>query len=146
MKVLLTGSTGFLGRHLLPELVRLGNEVIAVGRDFSRVSNAAEDCDAIVHLAAQTQVSKAVENPEETWVGNIQGTWRVLEFARKHGIKRVITASTDKAYGRSTAPYFESTPLTPDRPYETSKACADMIARTYAATYGMRVAVTSLRV
>jgi len=142
MKVLLTGATGFLGRHLQPELVRIGCDVMAVGRDFLRISNAAESADAIIHLAAQTQVSKAVEDPESTWEGNVRGTWRVLEFARQHKIKRVIIASTDKAYGRSTAPYFESTPLTPDRPYETSKACADMIARTYVATYGMFVAVT----
>jgi CDP-glucose 4,6-dehydratase len=142
MRILVTGSTGFLGRHLEPALIARGHSVIGVARGIDRVSGVLSSVDCVVHLAAQTEVGRAVQHPAETFDANVRGTWNVLEACRLAKIRRVITASTDKAYGRSVAPYDESTPLTPDRPYETSKACADMIARTYASTYGMGVAVT----
>lgn len=142
MRILCTGSTGFLGSHLVPFLKMRGHDVIAVGRGIERLGDGLDFVDAVIHLAAMTEVGRAVREPVETFEANVRGTWNLLEACRRHKVKRIVTASTDKAYGRSLAPYDESTPLTPDRPYETSKACADMIARTYASTYGMSVAVT----
>jgi CDP-glucose 4,6-dehydratase len=76
----------------------------------------------------------------------VRGTWCLLEACRTLGtVQRVVVASSDKAYGsHEELPYREDFPLQPDFPYEVSKACADLIARSYASTYGMRVAVTRL--
>lgn len=142
MKLLVTGATGFLGRHLVPYLEGRAHKVVTVGRALDRVEHALSGVDCIIHLAAQTEFGKAVADPETTLEANVRGTWRVLDAARRAGVKRVIVASSDKSYGRATPPYSEDTPLAPDRPYETSKACAEMIARTYGATYGMEIAIT----
>ena len=170
MKAFVTGAAGFLGLHLCEALASKAERTIALVRDSPLKSSfwrfgfndpnfihvrgdvsdiellervlAEYEIDTVFHLAAQTQVSTAVANPVGTWIANIQGTWNLLEACRRQKTQRIIIASTDKAYGRSDAPYVEWTPLTPDRPYETSKACVDLLSRTYAATYGMKIAVT----
>jgi CDP-glucose 4,6-dehydratase len=104
------------------------------------------DVDTVVHLAAQTQVYKANRSPFETWETNVRGTYTLLETLREHGgLTRIVVASSDKAYGAHRAlPYREDTALQASYPYDVSKAATDMIARSYAATYGMPVAVTRL--
>jgi CDP-glucose 4,6-dehydratase len=110
-----------------------------------RVLNEHEVSD-VFHLGAQTIVGTANRSPLGTWEANVRGTWCLLEACRTlGGVQRVIVASTDKAYGsHEELPYREDFPLLPVFPYDVSKACADMIARSYASTYGMRVAVTRL--
>ena len=100
----------------------------------------------VFHLAAQTIVGTANRSPLGTWEANVRGTWCLLEACRTLGsVQRVVVASSDKAYGsHEELPYREDFPLDPDFPYDVSKACADLIARSYAATYGLRVAVTRL--
>jgi CDP-glucose 4,6-dehydratase len=100
----------------------------------------------VFHLAAQTIVGTANRSPLGTWEANVRGTWCLLEACRTLGsVKRVVVASSDKAYGsHEELPYREEFPLKPVFPYDVSKACADLIARSYASTYGMRVAVTRL--
>ena len=104
------------------------------------------EVDAVFHLAAQTIVGTANRSPLSTWEANVRGTWCLLEACRTLGsVQRVVVASSDKAYGsHEELPYREGFPLLPVFPYDVSKACADMITRSYAATYGMRVAVTRL--
>lgn len=89
------------------------------------------------HLAAQVEVGAAKNNPYGTWESNIRGTYTLLEVLRenKKNIKSIIIASSDKAYGEhgiKKMPYKENYNLKPIFPYDTSKACADMIAKTYA--------------
>jgi CDP-glucose 4,6-dehydratase len=100
----------------------------------------------VFHLAAQTQVGEANDAPLATWETNIRGTYMLLEAAREHDVAtRVVVASSDKAYGsHRELPYREDSALQPAYPYDVSKAAADMIARSYAVTYGMPVAVTRL--
>jgi CDP-glucose 4,6-dehydratase len=100
----------------------------------------------VFHLGAQTIVGTANRSPLGTWEANVRGTWCLLEACRTLGsVRRVVVASSDKAYGSHKGlPYREDFPLDPDYPYDVSKACADLIARSYAATYGLRVAVTRL--
>ena len=100
----------------------------------------------IVHLAAQTQVYKANRSPLETWETNVRGTYMLLEALREHGnVERIVVASSDKAYGaHRQLPYREDSALLASYPYDVSKAATDLIARSYAATYGMPVAVTRL--
>lgn len=167
MRCLVTGATGFLGRALISALKC---PVIALVRDLDTYVSAgakkdsgldATLCfgdlsdipslermlaeyriDTVMHLAAQTEISVAMVDPIGTFESNIRGTWNVLEACRRQKTKRIIIASSDKAYGRTSPPYREDLSLWPDRPYETSKACVDLLARTYASGYGMSIATT----
>ena len=92
--------------------------------------------EIVFHLAAQVEVGIANKNPLNTWETNIRGTYVLLESIRKYSkfIKSIIVASSDKAYGsypKKMLPYKESYDLRPIFPYDTSKACADMICRSY---------------
>ncbi len=96
------------------------------------------------HLAAQTTVATANRNPLSTFESNIRGTWTILEAARSVStIRGVVVASSDKAYGvHEELPYAEDASLIPKYPYDTSKACSDMLTRCYFHTYGVPAAVT----
>jgi len=100
------------------------------------------EINTVVHLAAQTQVSTAVADPIGTFEANVQGTWRVLEACRRQKVKRVIVASSDKAYGDWIVPYTEAQPVLAGGIYATSKAAADMITQSYMREYGMSIAIT----
>jgi CDP-glucose 4,6-dehydratase len=102
------------------------------------------EIDTVIHLAAQTLVPVANRNPVATFQSNIAGTWSLLEACRRSPkVKQIVLASSDKAYGEAEKlPYDESTPLCGRHPYDVSKSCADLIAQSYAATYGLPVAIT----
>jgi CDP-glucose 4,6-dehydratase len=111
---------------------------------------AEHDVEVVFHLAAQTIVGTANRSPLSTFEANVRGTYLLLEACRAAGVvgeapTRVVVASSDKAYGRhDDLPYREDSPLQPTYPYDVSKACTDLIARSYAATFGMPVAVSRL--
>ena len=104
----------------------------------------------VFHLAAQTIVGTANRSPLSTLETNVRGTYLLLEACRAVGVvgqavEGVVVASSDKAYGaHDELPYREDFALRPRFPYDVSKACADMIARAYAHTYDLPVAVTRL--
>jgi CDP-glucose 4,6-dehydratase len=102
------------------------------------------EIDTVIHLAAQTLVPVANRNPVATFESNIAGTWALLEACRRSPkVKQIVLASSDKAYGEAEKlPYDESTPLQGRHPYDVSKSCADLIAQSFAATYGLPVAIT----
>jgi CDP-glucose 4,6-dehydratase len=108
------------------------------------------DVKAVFHLGAQTIVGTANRSPLSTYETNIRGTYMLLEACRAvgvtgDGVERVVVASSDKAYGdHDELPYSEDFALQPRYPYDVSKAATDMIARSYAITYGLPVAVTRL--
>jgi CDP-glucose 4,6-dehydratase len=104
------------------------------------------EVDEVFHLAAQTIVGTANRSPLATWEANVRGTYSLLEACRGLGtVKRVVVASSDKAYGdHLELPYREDFALQPRYPYDVSKACTDLIARSYATTYDLPVAVTRL--
>ena len=101
---------------------------------------------SVYHLAAQTQVGEAYRSPLVTWETNIRGTYLLMEAVRGYDPgTHVVVASSDKAYGsHDDLPYREDFALQPLFPYDVSKAATDMIARSYAVTYDMPVAVTRL--
>jgi CDP-glucose 4,6-dehydratase len=100
--------------------------------------------DTVIHLAAQTLVGPAIEDPVGTFSNNIEGSWSVLEACRAtSGVRRIVVASSDKAYGDASGrPYREDMPLRAHHPYDMSKAATDMLAQTYSVTYGLPVAIT----
>src|SRR5262249_7158369 len=102
------------------------------------------EIDTVFHLAAQTIVGIANRNPVSTFRTNIGGAWSLLEACRRTPtVKQIVVASSDKAYGdQETLPYDETTPLIGCHPYDVSKSCADLIARTYAVTFGLPVVIT----
>jgi len=169
--VFVTGATGLLGSNLCASLVQAGAEVVALVRDgvpktrFSElglerevtiVRGALEDAatieraiheyaiDTVFHLGAQTIVGTANRNPRSTFEANVRGTWNVLEAVRSaRTVTRVVFASSDKAYGsHEVLPYDEGAPLKGEHPYDVSKSAADLIAQSYAKTYGVPVAIT----
>jgi len=169
--VLVTGATGLLGGWLVRRLVEAGASVTALVRDWAprsvlllnplmqkvalvrgdvRDQGVLEramgeyEIDTVFHLAAQTIVGVANRNPVSTFDSNIRGTWALLEAARRSPlVKAVVTASSDKAYGdHETLPYDETAALQGVHPYDASKSCADLIAKSYAQTFGVPVAIT----
>ena len=169
--VFVTGGTGFLGSYLVKKLVNYGANVTILVRDYVPQSNiyigeeykkvnvvqgTLEDyllierilgeyeIATVFHLAAQAIVGVANRNPLGTFRANIEGTWNILEAARKSPlIKQVIVASSDKAYGdQEKLPYDENMPLQGKHPYDVSKSCADLIAQTYYETYKLPVCIT----
>lgn len=96
-----------------------------------------------LHVAAQPIVGIANKSPLPTFEANIKGTWNILEVSRVFNTKAVVVASSDKAYGEhKKLPYKEDAGLLALHPYDSSKACTDILARCYANTYGLRAAVT----
>jgi len=102
------------------------------------------EIEIVFHLAAQSIVGTAVRSPMSTFETNIKGTWNVLEACRRvRTVKRVIVASSDKAYGvHERLPYTENAPLQGRYPYDVSKSCADLLAQAYFATYALPVCLT----
>jgi CDP-glucose 4,6-dehydratase len=103
------------------------------------------EIDTVFHLAAQTIVGTAVRSPLSTFEANIRGTWNLLEACRvcSQMVRSVVMASSDKAYGaHQQLPYSEETPLVGRAPYDVSKSCADLIARSFFETYDVPVVIT----
>jgi len=104
----------------------------------------------VFHLAAQTIVGTANRSPLSTFETNVKGTYTLLEACRALGVvgdplDAVVVASSDKAYGEhEDLPYREDHALEPRYPYDVSKACTDLIARSYAYGFDLPVAVTRL--
>jgi CDP-glucose 4,6-dehydratase len=99
---------------------------------------------AVFHLAAQAIVGTANRSPLSTFEANVRGTYNLLEACRTLGdsIERIVVASSDKAYGaHDELPYREDFALKAAFPYDVSKACADLIARSYASTFDLPLAV-----
>lgn len=169
--VFVTGPTGFLGSWLVAALVDAGAEVVGLIRDwvpqanlfysgnYPRIVSVRGDVrdrdllerilgeyeiDTVFHTAAQSIVPVANRNPLSTFATNIAGTWNLLEACRRSPlVKRIVVASSDKAYGASaTLPYDEATPLRGAHPYDVSKSCADLLCQSYAATYRLPVSLT----
>jgi CDP-glucose 4,6-dehydratase len=169
--VLITGATGFLGSWLTRRLLQSGADIVCLVRepvpesktmqpgllelvsvvrgdvkDHACIMRALREyeIDTVFHLGAQAIVSIANSNPVLTFESNIQGTWSLLEACRNSPlVKQIIMASSDKAYGdHDILPYHEDMALQGRHPYDVSKTCADLIARSYAVSFGLPVAIT----
>ncbi len=168
---LVTGATGLVGSWVVRRLLELEADVVCLLRDWVPESELVQadligktnlvrgdvqdqaalervlgeyEVDTVIHLAAQTVVGVANRNPISTFESNIAGTWRLLEACRRSPlVRQIVLASSDKAYGvKEVLPYTEATPLDGRHPYDVSKACADLIAQSYATTYDTPVVIT----
>jgi len=166
--VLVTGATGLLGGHLVRALLDLGAYVVTLVRDEvpDSLLRTSGDSDRVVqvrgdladfrtveravaqyqvrtvfHLGAQAIVGIARRSPWQTFESNARGSWNLLEACRLAGhVEGVVVASSDKVYGATDdLPYRETHPLGATNPYDVSKAMTDMLARSYAVTYGLPI-------
>ena len=157
-RVLVTGGSGFIGRHVVRALTASGADVrvidlqphpdpavdIVVGdiADPEALGRAFDGgMDSVVHLAAVTSVLKSIEEPERTFRTNVIGTNAVLEGARAAGVSSLAFASTNAVTGPMTTPRIsESLALNPLTPYGSTKAADEMLMSAYTAVYGVRCA------
>lgn len=168
MKLLTTGTAGFIGSEFVRQAVAKGYDVVVVdcltyAGDLERlkslngnykfyntdVSNSEEidnifkfeNPDAVVHWAAETHVDRSILDASPFMKTNVFGTHVLLEASKKYGIQKFINIATDEVYGElgETGSFFENTPLEPNSPYSVSKTSADMLGRAYYRTYGVPV-------
>lgn len=166
--ILVTGGAGFIGSHLVERLTEENHVYVTdlVNDPHSYYSRqnlhkkvVFEHCDVadfrsihslvvknhidfVFHLAAQAIVDTAYNDPLGTITSNVIGTANILESCRQYGkVQGIVVTSSDKAYGKLPRA-DETKPLSGDHPYEVSKSSADLIARSYSATYGLPVVVT----
>ena len=159
---LVTGGAGFIGSHLVKELVARGQCVSVLDNlsggklenlapvqdkirfikgdicDFSDVLDACGGVDYVLHHAALISVAESMEKPQETGEINVQGTINVLEAARQSGVKRVVFASSAAVYGtRPELPYKETTAIDCQSPYAWSKQGGAELCQLYTKAYGL---------
>ena len=167
MKVLVTGGAGFIGSNFVRWLLHRDGQAEVVNLDkltyagnpenlreleghsryrFHRGDVADLDtalqcmqgCEAVVHFAAETHVDRSIVNAADFVRTNVQGTYMLLEAARRSKIHRYIQISTDEVYGSLTeGAAHEESPILPNSPYAASKAGADHLVRAYGVTFGL---------
>lgn len=159
MKVLVTGGAGFIGSHIVDQLLARGDEVIIVdnlitGKEeqvhskgkFHRI-NITDDTlrdlvqeekpEAIIHQAAQVHVPSSVENPFFDAQTNVIGTINLLEAAVRGGVRKIVYASSAAVYGEPQyLPINEIHPTEPLSPYGVSKLTAEQYIKMYAREHG----------
>lgn len=168
-KVLVTGSAGFIGSHLTEMLVEKGYDVRAFCRynsknnwgwlekskykndievytgdirDYDSVYDAAKGVDGIFHLAALIGIPYSYVSPQAYIKTNIDGTYNILEAARKLDVSRVVHTSTSEVYGTAQyVPIDEKHPVNPQSPYAATKSAADQLALSYHRSFDTPVTV-----
>jgi len=168
MKVLVTGADGFIGSHLVEELVRkdysvralcqynsfgkrgwldtvptdiLDNVECVFGdvRDCYGVSSAVKGCEKVCHLAALIAIPYSYSNPMSYVDTNVTGTLNVLQSCRDHDVVRLVHTSTSEVYGTAQfVPITELHPINAQSPYAATKAGADQLVRSYFASFGLQ--------
>lgn len=153
--VLITGASGFVGKHLFNKLLSIGADVHGIARkksekidqvdvtDFRKINDYIKEkkINFCFHLAGESLVETGQEEPHKTFRVNTEGALNILESSRINNLEKVIVASTAHVYGSNEVPYLEEYTPKPSRPYETSKACIDLISQSYADTYNLPVLI-----
>jgi NAD dependent epimerase/dehydratase len=171
MKILVTGSGGFIGSHVVETLLAMGRKVralvhyngagrrgfldeiniktrgrleIVAGdvRDPHQMVRMVQGCDAVLHLAALIAIPYSYHAASSYVETNVQGTLNILEACRREGVKRVVVTSTSEVYGTAqSVPMTELHPLQAQSPYAASKIGADQLALSYYRSHGVPVVV-----
>jgi len=160
IRSLVTGGAGFIGSNLVDALLNLDHEVIVIDnessevhdcfywnslaknykmdiRDYENTKNLYKDVDYVFHLAAQSRIQPAINNPIEAVSVNSVGTATVLQCSLESGVKRVIYSSTSSAYGRNPVPNVETQPDDCLNPYSVSKVSGEKLCKMYTELFGL---------
>ena len=166
-KIFITGASGFIGSHLVERLVDENYSVIAlvpydinssIGwlkdikkiqevkiihgdiRDENFIVKHSKNCDILIHLAALISIPYSYESPKSYIQNNVEGTFNILEAAKRNKIKKVIHTSTSEVYGSAIyTPIDELHPINPQSPYAASKVAADSLAFSYYKSFNIPV-------
>ena len=172
LKILVTGGAGFIGSHIVDELVRRGAGVIVYDNfssgsienlkdskedikivegdilDYAKLAECCKGVDIISHQAAQLEITTCIDDPTKDLRINTEGSLNVFNAAVKTGAKKVLYASSACVYGQAQyVPQDENHPTQPNWPYGVSKLAAEKYANIYAKYYdvsmvGLRYAIT----
>ena len=162
MKALVTGGAGFIGSHLVEELVRLGHEVVVIdnlssGRieNLSTVSSKIEIVEAdlsknldweryfggvdwVFHLAALADIVPSIQDPDSYFASNVNGTYNLVRASQKAGVKRLIYVASSSCYGiPEQIPTPETEPLKPQYPYALTKSIGEELVLHWTDVYGL---------
>jgi len=161
MKALVTGGSGFIGSNLVDRLIDLNWEVVVIDNqsadcnekfyinpkaenhkldvcDYEFTRDLYDGVDYVFHLAAESRLQPAIENPINAVVKNAVGTCTVLQCAREAGVQKVIYSSTSSAYGLNKFPNVETDPNDCLNPYSVSKVSGEDLCRMYTKLYGLK--------
>ena len=163
---LVTGAAGFIGSNLVDYLLYHGHSVVCVdnesanndkfhwaledGRainvkaditDYKGMKNVLSGVDYVFHLAAESRLQPAIENPIQAVERNCVGTTVALQCAREHGVKRFVYSSTSSGYGNNPYPNVETQPDDCLNPYSASKVAAEKFCKMYTSLYGLETVV-----
>ena len=169
MKTLVTGAGGFVGSHLIEKCIEAGHKVTAFVRynsknswgwldcskyknniqvisgdirDFDSVHAAMEGIENVFHLAALIGIPYSYVSPLAYIKTNIEGTYNVLESARRRGTPNVLVTSTSETYGTAqTVPMDENHPMVGQSPYSASKIGSDNLSVSYSRSFGLPVKI-----
>lgn len=164
MKSLVTGGAGFIGSHIVDKLIELGHDVIVIDnesaqsneqfywndraqnykydiRDYEQTRPLYDCVDYVFHLAAESRIGPAIENPVNAISLNCVGTCTVLQCAREAGVKKVIYSSTSSAYGLAEPPNHENDPEDCLNPYSVSKIAGEKICKMYTDLFGLKTVI-----
>ena len=164
--VLVTGGAGFIGSHLVDELVKRRFHVTVLDdlstgrvenlssclerirfvrgdiRDKGNVEFALRDVDSVFHLAAIASVPYSVEHPEATYEININGTTSLLESSSRSSVKKLVYVSSSAVYGDPKyLPIDENHPLSSISPYAESKLKTEQLCKEYQESYGLKTVI-----
>jgi UDP-glucose 4-epimerase len=160
MKSLVTGGAGFIGSNLVDKLIEQGHEVIVIDnesaesnekfywndkaknyvldiRDYKNTRPLYDGVDFVFHLAAESRIQPAIENPIEAVSLNSVGTCTVLQCSREARVKRVMYSSTSSGYGMNQSPNIETQPDDCLNPYSVSKVNGEKLCKMYTSLYGL---------
>jgi nucleoside-diphosphate-sugar epimerase len=167
-KVLVTGAGGFLARHVVPKLVAQGAEVIGMDlpkglesarafkskaqlvegdiTDSASIERAVDTCNYLIHLAAIAAPLECEKRPERAFLVNVQGTYNVLKFAQRKGVRKVIFSSSAHVYGISPKymPTDEKHPLALQDVYTTSKIIGESLCQLFYSNHNLEYVTSRL--
>jgi UDP-glucose 4-epimerase len=161
MKSIVTGGCGFIGSHLVDQLVKLNHEVIVLDRVYPKHRNANaqyylqdlsenytkfsyyfEGVNNVFHLASEVSIPYCVEKPNESMSNNTLATMNVLEASRLHKVNKFIFSSTSAVYGNSLfLPSVETNPAECLNTYSISKYTGEELCKMYYKLYGLKTII-----